>query len=250
MLDTLPTLSTTDWIWLMVSGMLIGGAKAGLRGLGMLAIPIMAAIFGGKPSAGLVLPMLIIADTLAVLYYNRDAEWSYIWKLLPAAVIGILTGSVVGLYINDDTFKIFMGSIVIAGLILMVVQERRALPATLTQSYGFGAAFGLLGGFSTMIGNAAGPVMAVYLLAIHLPKNTFIGTGAWFFLLINVIKVPLHVLVWKTIYWESLKISLLTAPAIILGIGIGIAVIKVIPEREFRYFIIIVTFLTALRLFW
>ncbi|MCB0630249.1 MAG: sulfite exporter TauE/SafE family protein, partial [Lewinella sp.] len=166
------------------------------------------------------------------------------------AVIGILTGSVVGLYINDDTFKIFMGSIVIAGLILMVVQERRALPATLTQSYGFGAAFGLLGGFSTMIGNAAGPVMAVYLLAIHLPKNTFIGTGAWFFLLINVIKVPLHVLVWKTIYWESLKISLLTAPAIILGIGIGIAVIKVIPEREFRYFIIIVTFLTALRLFW
>jgi hypothetical protein len=250
MLDTLPTLSTNDWIWLMLSGMLIGGAKAGLRGLGMLAIPIMAAIFGGKSSAGLVLPMLIVADTLAVLYYNRDADWSYIWKLLPAAVVGILIGSVVGLYVNDDTFKIFMGSIVIGGLLLMVIQERRALPPAITQSYAFGAFFGLLGGFSTMIGNAAGPVMAVYLLAVHLPKNTFIGTGAWFFLLINVIKVPLHIWMWETIHWASLKISLMTTPAIVLGIALGIAVIKVIPEREFRYFIIVVTFLTALRLFW
>lgn len=250
MLDTLPTLTTNDWIWLMLCGMLIGGAKSGLRGMGMLAIPIMASIFGGKPSAGLVLPMLIVADTMAVWYYNRDADWSYIWKLLPAAVVGILIGAVVGMYVNDDTFKIFMGAIVMAGLLLMVVQERRALPPALTQGYAFGAVFGLLGGFSTMIGNAAGPVMAVYLLAIHLPKNTFIGTGAWFFLIINVLKVPLHIWVWETIYWDSLKISLMATPAIAVGIAIGIAVIKVIPEREFRYFIIAITFFTALRLFW
>lgn len=250
LLDTLPTLTNSDWLWLFFSAIMIGGAKAGLRGMGMLAVPVMAAIFGGKASAGLVLPMLIIADVFAVLYYNRDADWSYIWKLLPAAIAGVLIGLFVGLYINDDTFKIVMGIIVIGGLILMVAQERKALPAAITQSYVFGALFGLLGGFSTMIGNAAGPVMAVYLLAVGLPKNNFIGTGAWYFLIINVFKFPFHLWVWKTISWESLKINLFAVPAIALGIWLGIIVIKHLPEKEFRYFVIVMTFIAALRLFW
>lgn len=250
MLDTLPTLSTGDWLWLLFSAMIIGGAKAGLRGLGMLAVPIMAAIFGGKLSAGLVLPMLIFADVLAVIYYNRDADWSFIWKLLPAAMVGVLIGLVVGLYIDDDTFKVIMGVIIIGGLILMVINERKALPPALTQGYVFGAFFGLLGGFSTMIGNAAGPVMAVYLLAVHLPKNAFIGTGAWYFLIINLFKFPLHVFFWKTISWEGLKLNLLATPAIVLGIWLGILVIKHLPEKEFRYFVIVMTFVAALRLFW
>lgn len=250
LLDTLPTLTTSNWLWLMFSGIMIGGAKAGLRGMGMLAVPIMAAIFGGKISAGLVLPMLITADIFAVLYYNRDADWSYIWKLLPAAMAGVLIGLFVGLSINDDTFKIVMGIIVIGGLILMVAQERKALPAAVTQSYVFGAIFGLLAGFSTMIGNAAGPVMAVYLLAIGLPKNNFIGTGAWYFLIINLFKFPFHLWVWKTISWESLKLDLYAIPAIGLGIWIGIIVIKHLPEKEFRYFVIVMTFIAALRLFW
>lgn len=250
MIDALPILSTSDWFWLLFSGVMIGGAKAGLRGLGMLAVPVMAAIFGGKVSSGLVLPMLIFADIFAVYYYNRDAAWSYIWKLLPAAIVGILIGTAVGLYIDDRTFKIVMGGIVIGGLILMILNERKALPPGLTQSYWFGAFFGLLGGFSTMVGNAAGPVMAVYLLAVHLPKNAFIGTGAWYFLIINLVKVPLHAFVWKTISWESLKLNVMTIPALLLGILIGVLIIKRIPEKEFRYFIIVITFLAALRLFW
>lgn len=250
LLDTFPTLTTSDWLWLMFSAIVIGGAKAGLRGMGMLAVPIMAAIFGGKISAGLVLPMLIIADVFAVLYYNRDADWSYIWKLLPAAIAGVLIGLFVGLYINDHTFKVVMGIIIIGGLILMVAQERKALPQALTQSYVFGAIFGLLGGFSTMIGNAAGPVMAVYLLAVGLPKYNFIGTGAWYFLIINAFKFPLHLWVWETISWESLKLNLYAIPAIALGIWLGIVVIKRLPEKEFRYFIIVMTFIAAIRLFW
>lgn len=250
MVDTLPTLSTSDWIWLLLSGMMIGGAKAGLRGMGMLAVPIMASIFGGKLSAGLVLPMLIVADTLAVWYYNRDAQWSYVWKLLPAAVVGVLIGLLVGLYINDETFKIVMGVIVIGGLVLMVVQERQLIPAALTQGKTFGAFFGLLAGFSTMVGNAAGPVMAVYLLAVRLPKMSFIGTGAWYFLIINLFKLPLHLFIWKTISWESLKIDLIAIPSVVLGLWLGIVVIRYLPEKEFRYFVICATFVSALRLFW
>lgn len=246
----LPVLSTSAWLWLMFSGAMIGGAKAGLNGLGMLAIPIMAAIFGGKISSGLVLPMLIVADVSAVLYYRRHADWTYIWKLLPAAVVGLLIGLMVGLYVNDDTFKMVIGILLIGGLFMMVVQERKALPQVLTQSYWFGAVFGLLGGFSTMIGNAAGPVMAVYLLSVNLPKNVFISTAAWYYLIINVLKVPIHLFVWKTITWETLKLDLAAVPAILLGIWLGIIVVKILPEKEFRYMIIGMTFIAALRLFW
>ena len=100
-----------------------------------------------------------------------------------------------------------------------------------------------------MIGNAAGPIMAVYLLAMRMPKNSFIGTGAWFFLIINLLKFPFHIFVWETITWSSFKLDLLAIPAIAIGIVIGIRIVNLIPEREFRYFIIVTTFLAADLLF-
>ena len=130
----------------------------------------------------------------------------------------------------------------------MVWQERSGLSASITGSWYFGMAFGLLGGFTTMIGNAAGPFMAVYLLSTRLPKNNFIGTGAWFFFIMNLFKVPFHVLVWKTIDWSSLSLNLVCVPAIALGILVGINIVKLIPEREFRYFVIIMTSIISIRL--
>lgn len=241
-------LSTSDWIWFMACAMLIGMAKAGVKGMGMLIVPIMATIFGGKPSAGLVLPLLSFADLFAVRYYNRHAEWKYVWRLLPSAVVGVFIGIAVGYYINDDSFKSLIAVIVVGSLVLMLIQERGGLPTAWTDTWLFGSIFGLLGGFSTMIGNAAGPIMAVFLLAMQLPKNSFIGTGAWFFLIINLLKFPFHILVWKTITWSSFQVNLLAIPAIAVGVFIGIRIVGLIPEREFRFFIIIMTFFAALRL--
>lgn len=232
----------------MACAILIGMAKAGVKGMGMLIVPIMATIFGGKPSAGLVLPLLSFADVFAVRYYNRHAQWKYLWRLLPAAVVGVIIGVAVGYYINDEAFKGIIASIIIGSLILMIIQERGGLPAGWTESWIFGGVFGLLGGFSTMIGNAAGPIMAVFLLAMNLPKNSFIGTGAWFFLIINLVKWPFHIFVWETISWPSFQLDLLAIPAIALGVFIGIRIVSLIPEREFRYFIMIMTFLASLRL--
>lgn len=226
-------------------------AKAGVKGMGMLTIPIMAAVFGGKPSAGLILPILSFADFFAVSYYNRDANWKYVWQLIPAAVIGVGIAVWVGQLIDDDTFKALMGWLIVGGLVLMIVLENRHLPASIIDSWWFGACFGILGGFSTMIGNAAGPVLAVYLLSTRIPKQSFIGTGAWFFLIINLVKWPFHIFIWKTITWSTFALNLLTIPAIALGIFIGISIIKLIPEKAFRYFIIFMTFVIALRLiFW
>ena len=249
--NQLPELSTYHWVLLMSSGLLIGMAKAGIKGMGMLTIPIMAAVFGGKPSAGLILPILSFADLFAVGYYNRHANWKYVWQLIPAAIIGVLLAVWVGQIIDDETFKSLMGWLIVGGLGLMIFLERRHLPSTIIDSWWFGASFGILGGFSTMIGNAAGPVMAVYLLSTRIPKQTFIGTGAWFFLIINLVKWPFHIFVWKTITWPTLALDVLTLPAIGLGVFLGIRIIRHLPEKAFRYFIIVMTFIIALRLiFW
>lgn len=247
----LPELSTGQWWLVMVCAVLIGMSKAGIKGMGMLTIPLMAAVFGGKPSAGLVLPILSFADLFAVSYYNRDANWKYIWQLIPAAVLGVLIAVWVGQLIDDATFTSLMGWLIVGGLVLMIILEKRHLPSSIINSWWFGSLFGIIGGFSTMIGNAAGPVLAVYLLSTRIPKQSFIGTGAWFFLLINLVKWPFHIFIWKTITWSSISLNVLTIPAIALGVYIGISIVKLIPEKTFRYFIIFMTFIIALRLiFW
>ena len=112
----------------------------------------------------------------------------------------------------------------------------------------FAGAMGILGGFATMIGNVAGPIFAIYLLAMHLPKNSFIGTGAWFFLIINTSKFPLHIFVWETINWQTLKIDFILFPGIAAGALMGVWLVKQIPEQTYRSFVIFITALSALLL--
>ena len=241
-------LTPEQWFWLMLCALLIGLAKAGVKGMGMFAVPIMAAVFGGKTSAGLVLPLLSMADVFAVSYYNRHAEWKYVWRLLPAAVLGVGIGIWVGYVVDDEAFKGLIAIIIISSLVLMVVQEYAALPDKLVGSWGVASLFGVLGGFSTMIGNAAGAIMAVYLLATRIPKNSFIGTTAWFFMIINLFKFPFHIFIWGTITWKSFLLDLTALPAIALGVFAGIQIVKFIPEKAFRYFVIVMTFVISLRL--
>lgn len=242
------TLSPADWGLFLLSGFLIGAAKAGIKGMGMFIVPVMAAVFGGKPSTGIVLPLLVIADAFAVAYYNRHAEWSYVKRLIPAAAIGVLLGVGVGRYLNNDLFTDLLAIIILVSLSLMIVLERRPLRTDRMQGWWVTSIFGLLGGFFTMIGNAGGPIMAVYLLATRIPKYAFIGTAAWFFMLINWFKVPFHVWVWHTIDGPSLVLSVSSLPAIALGIWTGIKIVDRIPEKAFRYFVLIMTSIVALRL--
>jgi uncharacterized protein len=107
---------------------------------------------------------------------------------------------------------------------------------------------GILGGFATMIGNVAGPIFAIYLLAMHLPKNNFIGTGAWFFLITNLVKFPLHIFIWKTINLQTLLLDVTLFPGIAAGAFFGIWLIKKIPDKTYRFFVITITALSALLL--
>lgn len=244
----MPIPDSTSWVLFFFCSMLIGMAKAGVKGMVMLTVPIMAAIFGGKISAGLVLPMLNFGDFFAVSYYNQHAQWKYVWRLLPASIAGVIIGIIVGYYVNDQVFDSLISIIIISSLGLLILQERINLPEALIGGWGFGSVFGLLSGFCTMIGNAAGPITSTYFLATRLPKNDFIGTAAWFYLLINLFKLPFHIFVWKSITWQSFQMNLMAIPAILLGVYVGIKIVKLLPEKVFRYFIMVMTFIIAIKL--
>jgi len=237
-----------DWVLLFVCALLIGMSKTGIQGITLLAIPLMAINFGAKPSTGLILPMLCFSDIIAVLYYRRTAEWKYIWKLLPSAVAGFFLAIAVDKMIPADEFRRLMAICIFIGIAVMFWTERTGKDSKMFSSWWYAPLFGLMGGFTTMIGNAAGPVMAVYLLSMRLPKYSFVGTSAWFFLVVNYLKIPLQVFVWENISATTLLLNAITIPFMIIGAVIGIYFVKKVPEKSYRIFIIAVTILSTVML--
>ncbi len=219
-------LSQWEWCALILCGVCIGMAKTGINGLGTVIVPILAFIFGAKPSTGIVLPMLCAADLFAVVYYRRSAEWKYIIRLLPWALAGFALALLTDHWVPDKGFKTLIAICILIGLVVMLWNEWKAKDTHVLSAWWFTALFGIIGGFSTMIGNAAGPVMSVFLLSVRLPKNSFVGTAAWFFMIINYLKLPLQYFVWHNINKNTLLLDLSLLPAIIVGLWLGIVFVK------------------------
>lgn len=234
-----------DWILLFVCALLIGMSKTGIQGITLLAIPLMAINFGAKPSTGLILPMLCFSDLIAVCYYRRMAEWKYIVKLLPAAIIGFFLAIAIDRLIPANAFGKLMGICIFIGIVVMLWIEKRGKDSKICTSWWYAPSFGLMGGFTTMIGNAAGPVMSVYLLSMRLPKYSFVGTSAWFFLVVNYLKLPLQIFAWGNISSATIALNIISIPFMVIGAFAGIYFVKKIPEKSYRIFIIAVTILST-----
>lgn len=234
-------------VLIVVTGILVGMSKVGIPGMSLAIIPLLALAFGGKSSTGVLLPMLVVADIFGVSYYHRHANWNHVLSALPWAVVGVVLALFIGNWVNDEQFKLLIAVFIFSSLALMFWRERKKVGADeLPNSRLFAAGMGLLGGVATMIGNAAGPIFAIYLLALRLEKNEFIGTSAWFFFIINLFKFPLHVFVWKTITLKTLGYNVVAIPFIIIGAFIGIWIVKRIPNSLYRWFIIAVTVVSAI----
>lgn len=218
-------------------------SKTGIQGTGMLSVPLMALAFGGQSSSGIILPMLIMADIFGVWYYHRHADWDSLKKLFPWAALGIVLGTLVGSFINDEQFRLIMAVVIILSVIVMIGLEYKSVK--IPQHPVFVSSTGIAGGFTSMIGNLAGTVMSVYFLSMKMPKNSFIGTTAWFFLVINVFKVPFHLFVWHTITFNGFLLNIITLPAIIAGAFLGIKIVKQLSDKNYRWFLIAVTLLAS-----
>ncbi len=223
--------------------MLIGMSKVGVPGVSLIVIPALAMIFGGKPSTGLLLPMLMLADIFGVTYYHRHADWKNLIRMFPWALGGLFLGVWIGDIVNEYWFKKIISVLVFLSLGLMLRKKKESL--NYPNRWWFAPLMGILGGFATMMGNVAGPVFAIYLLAMDLPKSRFIGTTAWFFLIINFTKFPLQMFVWNNIKVDYILINLLLLPAIGIGAYLGILLVKRIPEQSYRTFVILITGISA-----
>jgi uncharacterized membrane protein YfcA len=239
------SLSYSTLALLFLVAFFIGMAKTGVHGASMFAVPLLAIIFGGKVSAGLMLPMLIMADLFAVKYYHRHANWHFLIKLFPSAAIGVLVGTWLGNVVDDQVFKTIMSVIIFASLGLMLWMEK-ANKDKIPDYLWFALLMGFVGGVTTMVGNLAGSVMALYLLSMRLPKNEYIGTAAWFFLAINLFKVPFHLFSWHSIDLNSFLLNLISLPFIALGAWAGIVIVKRIEEKYYRRLVIAMTGLASI----
>ena len=231
------------WLLYFFCALLIGVSKTGIQNVGTLTIPLFALIFGAKFSTGIVLILLCFADLMAVIYYRKTFVWRGIKPMMLYAFIGLFVGLLIGDYIDDKTFKIIMGICILISVILMIWVAKRAQnlddeQESMTDSWWYAPFFGFLVGFSTMIGNAAGPALTLYLISKKLDKVSLVASGAWFIMILNFSKIPLQLFVWKNLTWEGFILNSIALPFILLGAYIGIKLIKIIPEKEFKVIIL------------
>ena len=229
-----------NYIIAAACALLLGISKAGIKGIAALIVTGFALSFGAKNSTGILMPLLICGDIFAVIYYKQHVKWFYILKLMPWMVAGVLLGVFLGHYIIETLFKYGMALIILGSTALMYYWENKK-NQRIPEHWTFGSSMGLLAGFTTMVGNLAGAFSNIYFLAMRLPKNEFIGTAAWLFFFINLFKVPFHIWSWETMTWNSFRLSLSLVPFVLIGLVLGIWLVKKIKNDSYRKLILLFT---------
>jgi uncharacterized protein len=242
-------LSIGRWILAYVTAIMVGISKTGLPALGILPAPLFAEVLPARASVGALLPLLILADAFAVIFWRRHGSWKHLVRLFPPALVGIVAGYFAMGRVNDQQLRYIMGAIVIVMLGVMVYREyilgtEKPLPTT----WWFASIAGFLAGATTMVANAGGPVTMIYLISMRLPKKEFIGTAAWYFFVLNWIKVPFSLSL-GLITGPSLLFDSVLAAGVIGGAFAGLALAHRIPEKAFMIAVQALTLVSAVRMF-
>lgn len=261
----LPGLSLTAWALLAVAAVVVGVTKTAIPGLGTLAVILFAAVLPAKASTAALLLLLIVGDIFALSIYRRHADWHTLLRLLPTVAAGMLLGAVFLAFGSDEWVRRAIGAILLALMALTLWQRRRraglGAVAHATAGTGVGAntrtdagadaghqhlprlaraTYGSLAGFTTMVANAGGAAMSMYFLAARMPVQTFLGTAAWFFAVVNLSKVPVAIAL-GLITPQTLVLDLLLVPGLLLGVALGLWIAKHMTQQFFEWAVIIAT---------
>lgn len=249
-----------QWAVAFVAAFLIGLSKTGVSGIGICAISLFALIIPPQESSGIVLPLLICADVVAAQAYRRHVIWSHLWRLFPWAAVGIVLGFEVLLGLNNNSTQRsqanqqvgqMMGAIFLTVVVFQLWRNRQGAKGneedSVPHTVWFAVIIGLTAGFTTMVSNAAGPIMILYLLSMRLPKMEFMGTGAWYFLILNCFKVPFsHYL--GLINTSSLPLDLALMPLVVAGALCGRTLIQHIDQKLFQNMALGFTIIAGIKL--
>ncbi len=231
------TFDTSMWLLAAFAAMIVGLSKTGVPGIGMLFVAIFANLMPAKEASGFVLPLLIFGDIVAVVSYRKHVEWIHLRRLFLWTGAGVVLGAMAMRVINDREAQLLVGCIILALVVLHLWRKRSAAladpAAIVSQGAWFAPTIGVLAGFTTLVANAAGPLMAIYLLSMRVPKMAFVGTSAVFFLLLNLFKVPFMVGL-GLITTDSFQFNLLLAPAVLAGALIGRWILPKVSQLWFE----------------
>ncbi|MEU3042066.1 MULTISPECIES: sulfite exporter TauE/SafE family protein [Streptomyces diastaticus group] len=261
------TITPGAFALLAAAALLVGFSKTSVSGANTISLAVFAAVLPAKESTGVLLPLLIVGDICAVLVYRRHAHWPTLWRLFPAVAAGVLAGTAFLAVADDGAVRTSIGAILLVMSALTYWRRRqaarpRAAPAPAapepeapeaagvaagSAAPGTGEApgtgrgarlkartYGVLGGFTTMVANAGGPVMSLYLLSAGFRKLGFLGTSAWFFLIVNTSKVPFSVglgLIDGPSLLLDAVLVLLVVPGALLGRALAHRINQVLFER-------------------
>ena len=243
-------LATEQWLFAILSAACVGISKSGFGAMAIPGILLMTQVMPARESTGIILPMLILADIFAVQAFRKFTVWALLLKILPAAVFGVVLGWWLMPRIPVGFFNPVIGWIVLGLLLLTILQKTSSKLQDIAAGHpAIAWPLGLLAGVSTMLANAAGPAMTVYLLAARLPKYEFVGTAAWFFFFINLIKVPFSISL-GLITPNTLFFNLVLAPAVLVGLFSGKFLLGKINQTQFEWLLIALSLLGALKLIW
>jgi uncharacterized protein len=237
---------TDPWLWFFAAlgAFMVGVSKAGITGLSILSIALFNHVFpSSKQASGLVLPLLIFGDFVAVFSYRKHTQWHFLWRLFPWTAAGVVLGYFTLGRISDHTARILIGWIIVALAFLSFWRKYVSAPAeekTPSFHWSVGATIGMTAGFITLVANAAGPLMAIYLVAMRLPKMEYVGTAAVFFMLLNLFKVPFMVDL-GLITTQSFSFNLALAPAVLVGALAGRWLLKHVNQNLFELLVLLLS---------
>lgn len=241
-------MSSNEWILAACAAVSVGLSKSGFGGMGMVAVLLMAEAMPPRESTGAILPLLIVADLFAVQAFRRHAVFAHVVRLVPPALVGIVTGYFLMPLVPADAFGRFIGWLTLLLTALVIVQQRsKALANVAMHHPAIAWPTGWLAGVTTMMANAAGAVMTLYLLACRLGKMEFVGTAAWYFLIINVLKIPFSASL-GLVTWDSLKTNILLVPAVLIGIILGRFFLHRIAQKPYEILLLGFSAAAAIRL--
>jgi uncharacterized membrane protein YfcA len=240
----MPQLALWQWLLGGFSAFTLGAAKTGMPGGGTLAIPMMVLVVGNaRYAAAWTCPILSTGDVFAVAYWRRHADARKLLTLIPWVVLGGIGGSF-ALSLDEHILRRIVAAIIATMLVLFILQRRGWFTHLSRGAY----LYGIAAGFATVVANAAGPIMNMYLLTRGLTKEQFVATGAWFFFIVNLAKVPVYV--WYGLFSvQSLVFDALMAPIVIVGGFAGLWLIRRVPQRVFEWLVVVLTSVSLYFLF-
>ncbi|MGK2349383.1 sulfite exporter TauE/SafE family protein [Actinomyces sp. W5033] len=242
----LSSLSPGAWVLLAVGAAAIGVSKTALPGVTTLAVALFAAVLPAKASTGTILVLLLVADMVAITTYRRDADWATLRRLVPGVLTGVLLGSAFLAVAPDRLTAVFIGVLLLVLIAVTLVLMRRPQPPRVQGRVGR-AVYGTLAGFTTMSANAGGPVMSMYLLASDFAVTSFLGTSAWFFFIVNVVKLPFSIAL-GVIRPEALWIDLVLVPVVLASALAGRRLATRMDQDLFNRIVTVLTVASCLYL--